>query len=191
MVKTRGQLAAEEEAAAEAEEVEEEEEEEIEQVEQADEVGDAPVTVQDFIDIGADIMSRSPPSLLPSKKETTTETFEGRWVSHFNAEAEVCLDVWNRLQEESFDGVEDGGEPQHLLWACLFLQVYAVEGVLSGMCGCDEDTYRLYVWRFVEKISYLEYEVVSSVVSRSCCCCPTHPFVSSLSLFARSGGRTD
>jgi len=34
------------------------------------------------------------------------------------------------------------------------------------MCGCDEDTYRLYVWRFVEKISYLEYEVVSMSIGR-------------------------
>jgi hypothetical protein len=78
------------------------------------------ITLQDFIDIGAEIMDKSPPSLLKSKRATTTETFESRWVSFFNAEPEVCLDVWNRLKGQSFDGILDGGEPMHLLWACFF-----------------------------------------------------------------------
>lgn len=119
-------------------------------------------TLDDFLEEGAEIMRRSPPSLLKSKKETTTATFEGRWTSHFNAEPKVCLDLWNRLQQTSFDGIDDANEqPRHLLWACLFLQVYAVENVLAGMCECDEETFKLYAMRFVEKISYLEFDVVS------------------------------
>ena len=41
--------------------------------------GDDTITLQDFIELGADIMSKSPPSLLKSKQRTTTETFEDRW----------------------------------------------------------------------------------------------------------------
>lgn len=149
------------------------------------------ITLQDVIDIGAEIMDKSPPSLLKSKRATTTETFESRWVSFFNAEPEVCLDVWNRLKGQSFDGILDGGEPMHLLWACFFLQVYATESVLSGPCQCDEDTLRLYVWRFVEKISYLEAEVVSFFVAvhifHHCCDYLSHP----LDFADRSFGRID
>ena len=120
------------------------------------------VTLEDFNEIGAEIMNRAPPSMLGSKKRTSTETFNDRWTSHFNAEPEVILDTWNRLQQTSFCGIEDNNEePKHLLWACLLLKVYATEPVLSGMCGCDEDAFRLYAWRFVEKISYLEPEVAS------------------------------
>ena len=76
------------------------------------------------------------------------------------------MDVWFRLQASSFDGIDDDNEqPCHLLWALLFLQVHAVEPVLSGMCECDEDTFRMHAWRFVEKISLLEFDVVSTVLA--------------------------
>jgi len=122
------------------------------------------VDLNTFIEAGAAIMSRAPPNLLPSKAATSTESFEERWTSHFNAEVEVCLDLWNRLEYESFDGLKDFDttEPRHLLWALLFLEVYAVDNVLAGMCECDEETFRKYVFMFIEKVSYYEHHVVST-----------------------------
>ena len=123
---------------------------------------DEEVTVQSFIEIGGDLMNKSPPSLINQKG---IKSFSERWTSYFNAEPEVCMEVWSRLQSTSFDGIDDTNErPQHLLWALLFLMVYATESVLSGICECDEDTFRLYAFRFVEKISYLEFDVVSRFI---------------------------
>jgi hypothetical protein len=115
-----------------------------------------------FIEIGAEIMR--PPSLLSKNKQTTTESFESRWTSHFNAEVEVCIDVWDRLREDGHEHMAEA-EPCHLLWALLFLQVYAVEVVLAGMCECNEETFRKYADRTLVMISFLEFDVVRPLLA--------------------------
>lgn len=157
--------------------------------------------VEVFVEMGAEIMGKSPPSLLKKKQVTTTTAFEERWTAHFNAEPEVCFDVWQRLLEDNDD--MENERPCHLLWALLYLQVYSTEPVLSGMCGCDEETFRSHVDTIVQKISFLEPDVVS-------CCSrmlsvgrrPTtivlqqSPFLSGSTIFTtscssgRSSGRT-
>ena len=56
-------------------------------------------------------------------------------------------------------------KPCHLLWALLFLKVYAVEDVLAGMCECDEETFRKYADRILSMISLLEVDVVHSFLA--------------------------
>lgn len=113
-----------------------------------------------FARLGNQIMNRS--------SSGSQSAFESRWQQHFNAEPDVCLEVWNRLEVEDHweSGPDDrSAEPQHLLWALLFLKTYATESVLAGMCGgVDEDTFSTWAWRFIEKISYLDSEVVRQAI---------------------------
>lgn len=85
-------------------------------------------------------------------------------MAHFYAEPEVCAYVWAHLDIEDDLGAPDDkiAKPSHLLWCLLLLMTYEMEAVLSGNCkGIDEDTFRKWAWHFIEKVSFLEHEVVS------------------------------
>ena len=117
-----------------------------------------PGSAADFVTIGADIMNRSPPSIFSGGH---SRAFNERWAAHFQVEPEVCENVWTRLDTTEFDGSDEEGQPCHLLWLLVFLKTYATWPVISSMCGgIDEDTVSKWVWIFVCKISYLEFDVV-------------------------------
>jgi len=123
------------------------------------------VTVEDFQQLGAELMNREVPNKLTGDGEGPLwEKFEYRWAAHFHAEPEVCVDVWNRLQEDFDDDdlMESQAQPEHLLWALLFLKTYETEPVLTGICGgIHEDTLRKWVWFILFRTSCLEDQVVS------------------------------
>lgn len=57
-----------------------------------------------------------------------------------------------------------GVQPKHLLWGLLFLTTYDTEENLAQRVGnVDEKTFRKWSRLFVDAISYLECEVVSSL----------------------------
>jgi hypothetical protein len=120
-------------------------------------------SAKDFRELGADIMNRSTGG--------SEGIFDTRWIAHFGAEPEVCVEVWSRLEKDDALFGPNGEEafPCHLLWALLFLKTYDTEPVLAGMCGaCDEDTLRKWSWEFVEKVSDLEDQVVSLIIVTPC-----------------------
>jgi hypothetical protein len=120
----------------------------------------ADVTAREFAELGAEFMHRDP--------DGNKRDFDSRWQAHFCAEPEVCADVWMRLDVDATDpdAPDDKiAEPCHLLWALLLLKTYDTESVLAGLCGgVDEDTFRKWAWHFIEKVSYLEHEVVSCFI---------------------------
>ena len=116
----------------------------------------ADVMAQEFAELGACIMNH-----FPSGNE---RDFNACWHSHFYAKPEVCTDVWSCLNiNDDLDAPDDRiAEPSHLLWCLLLLKTYETEPVLSSLCsGIDEDTFSKWAWHFIEKVSYLEHEVVS------------------------------
>jgi hypothetical protein len=117
------------------------------------------VTVGEFTNLGAELMNRD-------SGGSDSKVFKERWTEHFFAEPVVLVDVWRRLKvdiEADPDSPDDKiAEPIHLLWALMLLKMYSTEAVLSGPCGVDEDTFRKWAWYVIEKVSYLEHEVVSS-----------------------------
>ena len=166
MVRTRQQSL----ATTEEQELEEDIEEETRTVDTPDQMEDDGHPQQGsaahFIIIGAEILNRAAPLTTTMgaghRRRRWSRAFNERWTAHFHVEPEVCEDVWKRLEIVEFDGIEEEGEPSHLLWAFLFLKTYATLSVLSSMCGgVDEDTISKWVWIFVSKISYLEFDVVS------------------------------
>jgi len=112
------------------------------------------VTIEDYIGWGANIMNRS-------KYESHLQSFEERWIAHFEVVPIIVLKLWELLEE----GEGNRGHPAHLLWALLWLKTYQTEQVCAGMVGEDgvgihEDTFRDWSWYYVQQISYLEDEVV-------------------------------
>ena len=118
------------------------------------------VTAQEFAELGAGIMNRFP----GGSSKNHGGDFDTRWHTHFYAEPEVCAHVWSLLDiEDNLDAPNDRiAEPSHLLWCLLLLKMYEMEPVLSGLCGgVNEGTFSKWAWHFIEKVSYLEQEVVS------------------------------
>lgn len=83
-----------------------------------------------------------------------------RFRASFGTSPYVCASTWNKLFDEK--ALPDHAQPKHILWALLFLKVYASEHILASMCACDEKTLRKWVWAMVEKMADLE------VVSQEC-----------------------
>jgi hypothetical protein len=66
-----------------------------------------------------------------------------------------------------------------------------VEDVLAGMCECDEETFRKYADRILSMISFLEFDVVRSLLARSLYVSIIARYPKSLSFLAdRSFGKT-
>jgi len=114
-------------------------------------------TKDDFQELGAEIMNRSPES--STSDFESNRSFARRWVSHFELVPYVVAKVWGMLAIEA-EEKDAGAKPVHLLWALLLLKTYNTETVLAGICEVHEDTFRKWAWLFIEKVSYLEHEVV-------------------------------
>jgi hypothetical protein len=114
----------------------------------------ADVASDEFKSLGAAIMSRHAAG--------SAAAFNARWMSFFGVEPEVCEEVWRYLDADEPE--DQSAEPVHLLWALLLVKTYGTEAVLAGICGGGhKETFSKWAWHFLEKISYLEPEVVSSV----------------------------
>ena len=69
----------------------------------------------------------------------------------FGTSPSICSVVWREF--ESIDAIPKSAQPQHLLWALLFLKRYLTEHVMSSIICCDEKTIRKWVWTFVRLLS--------------------------------------
>ena len=66
---------------------------------------------------------------------------------------QVCL-LWLTIQQNN-NSLCQKASPKHLLWCLLFLKLYVTESVAAILCGCDEKTFRKWVWLFIEEIAKL------------------------------------
>ena len=114
-------------------------------------------SILDFESMGREIMHR--------KKGGSSLTFDNRFRTFFGVSPKVVENIWNRLDPfRTIEPIHSGVKPMHLLWALLFMKVYAEESIHAGLVGgVDEKTFRKWVWVFVQEISYLEDEVVSRI----------------------------
>jgi len=98
-------------------------------------------------------------NVTPSAK--LNRTFERRWNSAFGALPGVCCILWNKI--DPMRTMPKGVQPKHLLWGLLLLTVYETEENSAQRAGnVDEKTFRKWSHLFVEAMSFLEFDVVSS-----------------------------
>ena len=124
----------------------------------------------DFEDMGFKIMRRE-------HSRAGNKSRKHRFISWFGAEPVFLAIAWRKLQKSGW--LEFAGRrpnPEHLLWAFMWLKSYHNEEVGAGIAGVDEKTYRDKVWFYVEGIARLDTAVVSHfvavfllLVSRSIC----------------------
>lgn len=70
-----------------------------------------------------------------------------RYRSVFGITSAATSIVWNLIRGDV------SGNPIHLLWALHFLKNYCKEHNGAMIWGCDEKTYRKWVWKFITEIS--------------------------------------
>eukprot|EP00171_Calliarthron_tuberculosum_P007915 IDg7915t1 len=75
-----------------------------------------------------------------------------RFRALFGLQPNVIARVWVLLS----DKVPRNAQPRHLMWALLFLKVYATEHVNRMLTGADEKPFRKWAWCFVKLISGLQ-----------------------------------
>jgi len=92
------------------------------------------------------------------------------WITLFQVTPEVVSEVWGRIgidRDNPTIPEDQTAELKHLLWAILFLKTNSNDTDLAGKVGgpdggVSETTFRKWKWIFIEKISYLETDVVSN-----------------------------
>ena len=72
-----------------------------------------------------------------------------RFVSLFGVSPSVCASMWAII----FKKLPADAKPKHLMWAALFLKVYATEHVNSILTGVDCKTFRKWVWIVLSVVS--------------------------------------
>lgn len=83
--------------------------------------------------------------ILRRGKGIRTNVFLRRFKALLGVTPLVCSVAWKKLSAK----LPEKAKPRHLLWALLFLKVYATEHCNRALTGVDEKTFRLWSWRFV------------------------------------------
>lgn len=97
------------------------------------------------------------------------------WIGVSAHVAAVC---WHWLANQGSTQARGASMDCHL-WGLYLLKSYDTEENCASRCGgVDENTFEHWVWHFVDEISFLEGEIVSSF---ECLCLPSTPLTFTLS----------
>jgi hypothetical protein len=87
-----------------------------------------------------------------------------RFVSTFGSKPSFVSLLWDLLEVKTL--LPRGFRPIHLLWTLCFVKLYSSQATLSSL-GCDEKTFRKWVWLGLETISDLELASFVMIVTRT------------------------
>jgi hypothetical protein len=118
-----------------------------------------PVTVEDFIRLGKDMMGCS------EKARGAMSREDRQFYELFGVGSNVALVAWNLINE--LDLLPEGGTMTHFPWTLCFLKVYAKQGPMCGLCGgVDHKTLKKWIDKFLVALADLEPHVVSTTNSK-------------------------
>lgn len=90
-----------------------------------------------------------------------------KFLSFFGTTPYVCSLLWAYL--DPCNTMLNSVQPVHLLWALMFMKIYATEAIHCSLAGgVDEKTFRKWSWEFVHAIANLESAVVRSSLHIFC-----------------------
>ena len=92
-------------------------------------------------------------------KSRTHKTNVRFFRSAYGSSPEVCSHTWEYLIH--YKVAPEKAEPEHLLWALMFLKSYATEAFLSALVGVSEKTFRKWIWQMINSISGIYNKIVS------------------------------
>ena len=90
--------------------------------------------------------------LMRQARDLSLADYPRRFRALFGASPAVCSVVWSLASRS----LPPKARPIHLLWALLFLKVYATEHANASLAGVDEKTFRKWAWALLESISNLD-----------------------------------
>ena len=115
------------------------------------------ISVEEVNKFGAAIIERGPNRY---SKNRISNSFR----SHFGCDPDIACLLWKMIQRRRKHGGHQTikfSHCHHLLWALLFLKVYATEAVMCDMCGSDRKTFRKWRKIYVKEIARLAPQEVS------------------------------
>ena len=134
------------------------------------------VTASDFKHIGMIMLGRNPATA------HNGVDFQRSYREMFGCSPRVCVTLWRHADARR---LYNGAHPQHVLWALLFLKIYATNIPLCAIAGCCRATFTLWIWRYIPSIARLRSRVVSL------CCFLTAMTMHCPLTKTRFGGRID
>ena len=93
------------------------------------------------------------------EKVRSTQTEDVEFRATFGCHVLIVRSIYKLLYSE--DLLPEGGKLEHLLWALMFLKIYAGFKDLASRAGVDEQTFKKWSWLFVLAIANLESIMVS------------------------------
>jgi hypothetical protein len=79
-----------------------------------------------------------------------------RFKEMFGCSPFLCSLLWEWLSDPEQLSPSVGIHAIHLLWALMFLKAYFTEAIGAALCGCDEKTYRKWVWIVVGELAHID-----------------------------------
>jgi membrane protein YqaA with SNARE-associated domain len=91
----------------------------------------------------------------------------GYYQSLFGCSPEITAEIWYRVAPHGGEtSLTKGAEPRHLLWALLFMKLYANDTALCAMVGgVDIKTFRFWTRYFIGKMSRTLFHLEVSYIS--------------------------
>ena len=115
----------------------------------------APPTEADVLWRAREVWSRDP------DKERAQGSKDADFRHFFSCSVRVFLTAWSMLTTTDF--LPPGGRIEHMLWTLMFLKLYSGQMALCALAGVDPETFRKWIWEFVEALAMLEHLIVSSM----------------------------
>jgi hypothetical protein len=103
----------------------------------------------------------------PDHRRWDSSEKDARIKSLFGASSLIIAEIWHQIKDTI--SLEDpNAERKHMLWALVFLRVYATEEIYCAIVGWpNAETFRKYYWYFINKIFKLgEFPLIPARISK-------------------------
>lgn len=113
---------------------------------------------RDFEELGSSIMRRRG----KKQREGSGKCWKRRFIALFGMEPVHVAILWTMLVGSGwleYSGSR-GSNPEHLLWALLFLKCYSTEELHAAQVGVCEKTFREWTWFYLTGIAKLDKKIV-------------------------------
>jgi hypothetical protein len=100
--------------------------------------------------------------MIGCKTRGTAKTRARRFKAHFGLEPGIAAEIWRELYWSGwlrYAGLRPN--PNHLLFALVFLRCYCVEEIHATLCKTNVRTFRRWAWFYAEGIANLDKKYVS------------------------------
>jgi hypothetical protein len=94
------------------------------------------------------------------KKVHNVQKMHRNFKSLFGCSPDLVAEIWYKIAPRGEESLKKGAEPRHLLWALLFMKVYANDDTLCSLVGgVDSKTFCFWTRYFIKMMSRRLYNM--------------------------------